>query len=520
MKSIIERIDHYAKKIPEKCAITDGETDISYKVLEHASNCFAKRLIELNCERGDRVVVFAKKQALYIVGILGIFKSATIHVPLDPRLPEERFQYILNDIFPKVIITDEDLLPIAQKYASKGTTFLLVNELQSFVSKAKTQDIDWYGTSDGLPVIYDEDIAYCVYTSGSSGYPKGVTIQHKSTFDFFEGTGEFYDVDENSYCASFSPMHFDVFLIDMLFPLYQGARLYLYSDIIVPNLLFKVIEECSVTHFSAFGLMLGLIAQASRFNAVILPSLKTILTGTDVPDVKTVQKWMSKNKDVKVVNGYGPTEVTCASVAHVIKKVEPNRKKLYPIGKAYKHVTLFLIEDGEVIDTPEIPGELLIGGSQVMKGYWNLEKENKERLIEFNGINCYRTGDICKFLTDGNLFFIGRKDDEVKIGGYRVHLNEVQRVINSIQYVYGAEVVLIDSKYGEKILAAGILFENMENFQKERQVEQIRKRLAVELPNYMIPRQITILDKFPQLSTGKTDRKSLSSLLTTISHKQ
>jgi acyl-CoA synthetase (AMP-forming)/AMP-acid ligase II len=177
-------------------------------------------------------------------------------------------------------------------------------------------------------------------------------------------------------------------------------------------------------------------------------------------------------------------------------------------------VQTFLVgSQGERIEAAHTPGELLIGGTQVMRGYWNLPDETAAGLIYVDGVRCYRTGDICTYLADGSLYYIGRKDNEVNIGGYRVHLNEVQRVINGVPHVHGSEIVLLDSKYGEKILAAGILLDRGRQIEVDQQLELIKRRLVEELPSYMVPRYVTVLDQFPQLSSGKTDRKTLLSIL-------
>jgi acyl-CoA synthetase (AMP-forming)/AMP-acid ligase II len=160
-----------------------------------------------------------------------------------------------------------------------------------------------------------------------------------------------------------------------------------------------------------------------------------------------------------------------------------------------------------------VPGELLIGGRQVMCGYWNLPDETSARLTLLDGVLCYRTGDICSYLADGSLFYIGRKDDEFNIGGYRVHPNEVRRVINSMSHVRGCEVVTLDTEYGERILAAAVLLDNSARMNGGGQLSLIKRRLVDELPRYMVPRYVAILERFPQLSSGKTDRKELSSTL-------
>lgn len=507
-QNIANLIERHAQNFPEKCAIADGEIEISYGILSSASNRFGRRLIEMGCQKGDRVVLLAQKQALLLVGIIGILKSGAIYAPLDPKMPALRLKHILEDISPQVVLTDQAFLSVIQENALSGTKIILTDELRPLIAESQPDK------TDILPKIDSNDIAYCIHTSGSTGHPKGVLIKHGSVIDFFQGAREFYDVDENSRCVSFSPFNFDASVIDTLLPLYQGAWLHLYSDIIVPDLLFEVLENNSVTHFAAFGAMLGVIAKASEFDSATLTNLKTILTGADVPDLKIVQKWLRKFEGVKVINGYGPTEATCACAAYIIRDIEGDRREPYPIGKALKHAKLYLVDsDGKVIKDPGIPGELLIGGSQVMKGYWNRDEENFARLVEFDGITCYRTGDICKYLPDGNLFFIGRNDNEVNISGYRVHLNEIKRTLDNIKVIEDSEVMVSDTKYEEKIIIAAIILTDSDKIHKNSQLKLIKERLLSELPSYMMPRHIAILDNFPQLSSGKIDRRTLLSMV-------
>jgi amino acid adenylation domain-containing protein len=504
-RHILDAIFGHAQSTPDKCALSDSSVTIQYAQLDSFSTRFAVRLRELGCVPGSRVVVVAYRRASLVAAILGTFKAGCIHVPVDPRMPSNRLDYILTDISPTVVVADDDLGSAIATRVGPHVTILLVSELERLLAADATEDVPTllYHTERDAP-------AYCIYTSGSTGHPKGVLIDHRSIADFLDGAVEVYDVTADSVCASFSPLHFDVFLIDMLLPLAQGARLHVYDDVVVPDLIFDMIRENGVTHFSAFGMMLGLIAQASEFPDTALPRLKTILTGTDVPDVKTVQLWLRKNTDLRVINGYGPTETTCAATGYVIREIEPDRRELYPIGRPLKHVTAFLVgSQGERIDIPHTPGELLIGGNHVMRGYWNRPDETAARLCEIDGIRCYRTGDICSYLPDGNIYYIGRKDHEVNIGGYRVHLNEVRRVINSIPHVHDSEIVTVKTVFDEKVLAAGIVLDTRQHLHVPQYLQLIQRRLAEELPNYMVPRYVAILDQFPQLSSGKTDRNNL-----------
>ncbi len=506
---LLQSIQSTAEAHPERCALADGNVRIDYATLDRFSAAFAERLLALGCRHGDRVVLLSNRRAVTVAAILGTFEAGAVHVPLDPRMPEARLAYILEEIAPAVVVTEESLRERVAEALPAEAPILAEADLAAVLERAQEAP-----ASAGRPAddgSFDPAApAYCIYTSGSTGRPKGVVIRHGSLPDFFEGTREFYDVREGAVCASFSPLHFDVFLMDMLFPLSEGATVHLHDDVVFPDLLFETIRANDVTHFSAWGRMLGLVAQARVFDSAPLPHLRTILTGTDVPDVKTVQRWLAKNEHVTVLNAYGPTEVTCAATAHPIREREPGREALYPIGKPFRHVEAFLVDDeGQRIETAGRPGELLLAGSQVMDGYWKLPEETAARLVEFEGVRCYRTGDVCTWLEDGSLLYQGRRDAEVNLGGYRVHTNEIQRVICSVPHVHAAEVVALESAYEGKILAAGVLLDPGHQVPRER----IAQRLAEELPAYMIPRHIEILGEFPQLSSGKTDRKLLTVIL-------
>lgn len=509
IQHIIESLTAHARKRPDKYGLSDGVFDMDYATIDRFSTGVALELRERGCKAADRVVMVARRSALALAAMLGTFKLNAIHVPLDPHMPAGRLQYILADIAPAFIIADDEIGDIVAAHKN----VLRTGELGRLLTEPKARRGS-QTAAQSLPAPQLEAPAYCIYTSGSTGRPKGVIIGHRNIAYFFDGLRLVYDVEPESVCASFSTLHFDAFLMDMLFPLTQGACLHLYNDVVEPAQMFGMISARQITHFSAWGTMLGLIARAANFDSTPLPCLKTVLTGADIPDVKVVQRWLRKNDGVKVINGYGPTEATCAAAAHVITELEPERRELYPIGRPLKHVHVLLTDErGERIDTPDTPGELLIGGAQVMKGYWNLPDETATQLTWVEDARYYRTGDICRYLPDGSLFFIGRKDNEVNIGGYRVHLNEVKRVVDSVPAVHGSEIVVLESQYGETILAAAILFDGCIGQRVREQLDLIKHRLIEELPAYMVPRHLAAFDHFPKLSSGKADRKMLATIM-------
>ena len=312
-----------------------------------------------------------------VAAILGTFKAGCIHVPLDPRMPAARLQYILNDIAPHVVITEEDLRDIVGAYLPPQASLLLKEDLERILqASAATDYVPGPDVSSaGRPL---DLLAYCIYTSGSTGRPKGVLIDHRSIADFFEGTEEVYDVRANRF-APVSRRCISMFFSSPCCSHLPRALVCMSTTTLCSSdLLFQTIATNNLTHFSAWGLMLGLIAQASEFDNVPLPHLQTVLTGTDIPNVDTVQRWLRAGAGVKVINAYGPTEVTCGCTAYTIRDIEPGRKALYPIGSPFKHVQTFLVgSEGERITQKNVPGELYIGGTQVMRGYWNLPAETE-----------------------------------------------------------------------------------------------------------------------------------------------
>ncbi|MDJ0627467.1 MAG: amino acid adenylation domain-containing protein [Rhodobacter sp.] len=510
-ENFTDAIRYHARHLPGKCALSDSRAQLTYAELDRFADRFALHLQTLGCKPGDHVVMLASRRSVLVAAIVGTFRSGCVHVPLDPQMPASRVEYILEDITPAVVITEAELHDTVTGFLPDSASVLLVSDLDKLLAEVLADktvpDVD-------LPAFDPEASAYCIYTSGSTGRPKGVIIAHASIAPFFEGSREIYNVRQSSICASFSPLHFDVYLMDMLFPLYEGAELHVHDDAVVPDFMFDLLKAKRVTHLSAWGMMLGLIAQAEEFGPGALPEVKTILSGTDVPDIKTVQRWLHAGTGVRVINAYGPTEVTCASTAQIIEDFEPDRKQLYPIGKPLKHVHAVLVDDNDQPITEKgVYGELLVGGVQVMKSYRNRPEESQARLTVRDGIRFYRTGDICEYLPDGALFYHGRRDNEVNIGGRRVHLNEVQRVVCSVSGVHSAEVVTLDSEFGEKILVAAVLPEAARRADGDALVSPIKTRLTEELQAYMIPRHVVVFEEFPQLSSGKTDRKTLTTML-------
>lgn len=491
-----------ATRCPDKDAVVDPRLRYSFRQLEDLSLGFAGFLWEHRLEKGDRVVICAPKTASLIVAILGILKAGAIYVPLDPKTPKSRLNLIVQDIEPQFVITTRAIFDSIDEELKSTCTFIDEEHLLNKYFSAPPPAI--------LPAILPQDGAYCIYTSGSTGKPKGVVIEHGSIDAFFLAFTAIMQIDEQSICMNTSELCFDVHVMDLLFPLYKGATVHLSCGPLVVRRLLETVEKERVTHFTAVAPTMTLMTQSRRFHEYDLSSLSRVMTGAEIVNVKSTQIWLERVPDLTIINGYGPTEVTVICTAYPISTPEPHRTDYFPIGKPLKECHVLLMRDGNIIEMPNVDAELFVGGPQVMRGYWNDAKQTDERIVSINGIRYYRTGDLCRWRDDGNLDFVGRNDDEIKISGYRVNLNEIKRVMERADGVKdGHPMVVLHPSLG-KVIAACFVAEIPETQRDQsRDFFGIHSTFRKNLPYYMVPSLYFAFDRFPTLPSGKVDKKKV-----------
>lgn len=489
---------------PDKMALTDDVKHVSYRELETRSEHFAKHLRSQGFEKGDRLVFAAPKSSSLIVGLFGCLKAGGTFVPVDHAVATGRLSYILDDIEPRCVVAPKGLIAQLSEAFEGRTRFIDEDEMEAMFVHAPDGIV--------LPEVQPDDVAYCIYTSGSSGRPKGVLIQHGSAMQFFESLSEVMLITSESRCMNTSPLYFDVCIMDIFFPLYCGASVFLSCGRITPGKLLSTIDSHQITHFTAVGPILTMMTRSAKFREYTLSSLVRLMTGGEILEVPTIQKWLQRVPGLSLVNGYGPTEATVICTYYIIDKIEPERTEFYPIGKPLKASECFLVEDGEVVTEPNRPGELYIAGPQVMKGYWRNEAQTTAHIKQINGMRCYASGDICKLLEDGNLYIIGRRDEEVKVSGFRIHLSEIRRAINTSQLVQESYVLVTQHAILGEVLVACVT-----KHDKQRNDAEIfaglKARLKAELPYYMVPALWFLIGRFPKLPSQKTDTHQLARLV-------
>lgn len=487
----------HAQNKTNNLAVEDGVTSLNYSQLDMASDLFANYLIAANISKGDYVVLNSTKEVATIVAIFGILKAGAIYVPVDVDSPQERLNFILEETSPSLFISEKKVAPI------QTLSLEIVNTCIEKAKKAITE------VQKPKITIFPEDCCYVIYTSGSTGRPKGVPITHANIAAFMEGMESIFVMDHNAKCMNTLPYHFDGSIVDTFFPLYMGASVYITPGLTIPNLLIQVIIDKKITHFTASASILTLITQIAKAQKQVdFSNLEYIMTGADVCDKEVMNFFIEENPKIKIINGYGPTEATCDALTYTITKTS-STPGYFPIGKPMKHIKAKLLTtSGTLENKPGTQGQLLLSGKQLFKGYLKRPEETQKLLKNIAGETYYYTGDICKIDAHGDFCFVGRADEEVKLNGYRIHLNEIKSVMNQIGPVKGSEVVVIN---GDNAKFLAIAYEKEARW--ETDYNTLIQILRKSLPQYMLPKIFVEFDKFPMLSTSKVDKKQIRTQL-------
>ncbi|MEU8663107.1 amino acid adenylation domain-containing protein [Actinoplanes philippinensis] len=505
--ALLSDIEARATRTPGSPALIGSDGTLTYRQLLDGSEQLAGALVRLGIRPGHRVAVVAHKTTLVVMSMLAVMRAGAAYVPLDPRAPMNRMLDLIDDAAtPVVVVTAAQDRELAAHLRHTGAARVL--DPRTVEPSEPT----------GLPAtIPGSAIALCFYTSGSSGRPKGVQLTYDGIDAFQTGFNELSRMDSESRCLNVAALHFDVSLYDVLLPLRLGAVVHLGPPIPVADVILGLITEHRITHTSSVGSTMTMLADTSDdFRGFDLTSLRCLLTGAEVINPRTVQRWLAAAPQLTVINAYGPAEATCAVINHCISEREPDRTAHYPIGLPAPGTTIrFRTADGHIDD--DGPGEILIAGRQLMAGYLHRPEEQERAFVTDGGVRHYRTGDWGSRRPDGVILFAGRHDDEVKIRGYRVNLNEVKRALETYPDV-GAAVVaaLPDGPYTLR-LVCGVASAAVDRpVLRDRPIERLkrldadyelalRRHLAAIVPGYMLPADCWALPVLPVLSSGKPD---------------
>ena len=476
------------ERTPEAVAVVFEDQQLTYRELNRRANQVAHHLRSLDVAPDTLVGICVERSLEMVVGLLGILKAGGAYVPLDPAYPQERLAFMLEDASVRVILTQRQLVESLSKHQARIVCL----------------DTDWEiieGQREENPgcSLTPENLAYVIYTSGSTGQPKGVLVAHSGVSNLATAQIRIFNVQPNSRVLQFASLSFDVATSDWVIALCSGATLCIPSNnaLLAGSGLIEVLRDQAITHIELPAAVLGVLPKEE------LPSLGTIIVGGEAVWADLVAKWSSGRR---FFNAYGPTESTvCATIAECTDSSESP-----PIGRPIANIQVYIL-DAQLQPVPiGIPGELYIGGAGLARGYLNQPELTAYHFIlnpftNEQGSRLFKTGDLGRYLPNGNIQFLGRLDDQVKIRGFRIELGEIEAVLGQHPAVHETVVMVREDIPGNKRLIAYVVV----NQTSAATVSQLHQFLKQKLPEYMIPSAIVKLEALPLTPNGKVDRRAL-----------
>ncbi|CAH2574051.1 Linear gramicidin synthase subunit D [Planktothrix rubescens] len=488
-KTLIDLFEEQVNKTPDKTALVFEQTSLTYQELNQKANQLAHYLRENYQIEPDSLIGICTERSLeMVIGLLGVLKAGAAYVPIDSDYPEDRIRFILENSKISVLLT--------QSFVQDKLSLSYLKSLSKFIDLDHF-DYDLFPNYNLTVQSKPNHLAYVIYTSGSTGQPKGVMIEHQSIVNLCLNWGKLFHVNPQSRLLQFGSFSFDLSIGEIATNLSHGACLYLAGkETLLPTqTLVNFLETNQITHSFLSPSALSVLPQAN------LSHLENITVGGEACSSEVVEKWANQRR---LFNCYGPTETT---VTATFSPCEANGQKPN-IGKPLDNIRAYILDRNQQILPPGIPGELCIAGVCLARGYLNRPDLTAEKFVEVNLLGkterIYKTGDLAKCGDDGNLEFLGRIDQQVKLRGFRIELGEIEAVLLEHPVVKEAVVNLYETENNQQLVAYIIPQE------KQRDVrDELKSLLKSRLPNYMIPSQIMILETLPLTPNGKLDKKAL-----------
>ena len=478
---------------PNKVALICRNESLTYEELNLRANRVAHYLISSGVKNNDIVSIVLDRTVDLIVVELGILKAGGAFLAMLPSYPDDRIEYCLKDSNCKYVITSDDI-----KRERKD----LFNINNDYLTITIDDLMNIYASSNPNVDIHPNDLAYCIYTSGSTGTPKGVMIEHHNVSNFIqtaEIVNEIYNVPgEDIVSSSFASVSFDMSIYEIYSSLCHGDTLVMATEdeIHNPNLLIQLLNNHKVNTIICTPTFITNMIDINDF-ASYMKNVRTLLLGAEAFPNGLFEKLKGLSPNINIYNGYGPTECT---IACSCKKL--NSGNNITIGGPARNTKFYVIDKYGNINPPYANGELIICGECVGRGYINLPEKNKLAFFSLNGIPAYHSGDIVRVNADGEIEFFGRNDNQVKLRGYRIELDEIEKSICSYDGINQAKVI-VRNNGSEDYLAAYFTAETTID------IEDLTKYLKTSLTYYMVPSAIMQLDVMPLNASGKIDKKAL-----------
>jgi amino acid adenylation domain-containing protein len=518
-------ITQQAEAHPERVAVVSRQERMTYGQLEDMSNRLAKLLKGAGCQKAERVCFLIPKSPAALVSMLGILKADCMYVPLDNSSPAPRLAKIVEACEPRAILAGGGVQSLLDEVLANAKDIAkpLVGWMEDDAPAGREltvtfswQDLHCYPSG---PLDYrstTDDPAHILFTSGSTGIPKGVVITHSNVIHFIRWAVRYFQMSETDKISSHPPLHFDLSTFDVFGTLSVGAELHLMPAELnlLPHKLADFIRVSELTQWFSVPSVLNYMAKLDAVKFSDFPTLKRLLWCGEVFPTPALIYWMTRLPTVQFTNLYGPTEATIASSYYTVPECPRDERAAIPIGSACDGEELLVLgDDLQLVPAGEV-GNLFIGGVGLSPGYWNNPELTKslflnKRRNSFPTDRIYKTGDLAKLGEDGLVYFVGRTDSQIKSRGYRIELGEIETALNALQLTEACAVVAIktDGFEGHTICCAYVSPNH-----SDLTSAKLRAELGKALPAYMLPSRWIALDQMPLNVNGKYDRKKLKDL--------
>ncbi|AIQ51347.1 non-ribosomal peptide synthetase [Paenibacillus sp. FSL R7-0331] len=477
-KTVVDMFEEQVRKTPDHIAVVFRDEQLTYAELNRKANQLARKLRKMGVKPDDFVAILAERSIEMIVAIYGILKAGGAYVPLDPTFPEERIAFMLQDCQPKAILVYQ--------------ADLKLNAGMPIIDLAERENWSGESTNPGK-VNQPEDLAYVIYTSGTTGTPKGVLVKHSGVVSFRTYLLDTYRVTEQDNILQFANYIFDASVWEMTLSLLVGARLTLPTQAIISD----------IRRFNEFVKQSGItmtLLPPQFYLQTDLPSVNVITTGGSASSPEVIKKLGGRGR---YINAFGPTENT-VQATHWEYDGKSEIPESVPIGKPISNSQIYIL-NGMNLCGIGIPGELCIAGAGLARGYLNRPELTAEKFIDnpFGEGKLYRSGDLARWLPDGNIEYQGRIDEQVKIRGFRIELGEIESAMRLIEGIVDVAVIAAKDQSGDSALCAYLVSDT------EMSESVLKKNLGASLPEYMIPAYFMRMDSIPVTRSGKVDKRAL-----------
>ncbi len=475
----------------QQTAVISGDQSLSYSELEQRSNQLAHHLIDSGVNHQDLVGICLHRSVDMLIGLLGIWKAGAAYVPLDPDYPNERLQYMLETTAVQVVVTQDTLLSITADFACRS---ICLDRDQAAIANEDTH----------LPTVKSsaDDVAYVIFTSGSTGKPKGVQVHHGAVLNFLHSMADKPKLTAQDKLLAVTTLSFDIAVLELYLPLLVGGTTVIASrdDTADGNRLIQLIDQHGINTLQATPSTWRLLLAAGwQGNA----HFKALCGGEALPQDLVAQLLPRVGQ---LWNMYGPTETTVWSTCYRITDAQAPIFIGTPIANTQCHVLDEYLQPQPI----GVPGELYIGGDGVTQGYLKREDLTTERFIadpfsDDTQARLYRTGDRVRWHHSGELEYFNRVDNQVKVRGFRIELGEIEAILSTHTLIRECAVIVREDQPGDQRLVAYAVLSSANEFN----TAQMRQHLRADLPEYMIPQHVVVLDHLPLTLNGKVDRKRL-----------